>query len=119
MNNRMLRADSEIQKKLTEIIKTELNDPRFKDIISITWTRTSSDFTYCKAGVSIYNSDHKKREEIVSLLNKSSGFIKRKLVETLNLRNVPNLVFELDDGFFYEDKISKILESLKISSKDN
>ena len=118
MNNRMLRADAEIQKELAEIIKNDLNDPRFADIISITWVKTSSDFNYCKIGVSVFNEDIKKRNEIIKLLKKSSGYIKRLLADNLNLRAVPDLAFELDDGAVYEDKIAKILETLSISKEN-
>jgi len=114
MNNRILRANAEIQKELSEIIQTELNDPRFTGIISITWVKTSPDFNFCKVGVSVYNSDEKKRNETIKLLKKSSGFIKKILAENLDLRAVPELSFQLDDGSIYEEKIGKILESLNI-----
>ena len=117
MNNRILRADAEIQKELAEIIKNDLNDPRFSDIISVTWVKTSSDFSYCKVGISIYNEDEKKRNEIIKLLKKSSGYIKKLLADNLNLRTIPNLAFELDDGAVYEDKIAKILENLSINKE--
>lgn len=114
MNNRMLRADAEIQKELAEIIKNDLSDPRLNELISVTWVKTSSDFTSCKAGVSIYKPELEERKEILKLLQKSSGYIKRILAENLNLRNVPNLVFQLDDGSFHEENINKILETLNI-----
>lgn len=117
MNNRILRADAEIQKELAEIIKNDLNDPRFSDIISVTRVKTSSDFTFCKVGISVYNQDEKKRTEIIKLLKKSSGYIKRLLADNLNMRAVPDLAFELDDGAFYEDKIAKILETLSINKE--
>lgn len=112
MNNRMLRADAEIQKELSEIIKDDLNDPRLQTLITVTYVKTSSDFSSCKVGVSVYEKDLKTRQEIVQLLQKSSGYIKRTLAENLDLRNVPNLKFILDDGFFHEENITKILEEL-------
>lgn len=119
MNNRMLRADSEIQKELAEIIKNDLNDPRLNTLISVTGVKTSSDFTSCKVQVSIYEKELAKRKEILKLLQKSSGYIKRTLANNLNLRNVPNIVFTLDDGAFYEENINKILENLKITKEED
>lgn len=118
MSNRMLRADAEIQKELAEIIKNDLSDPRFQTLISVTDVKTSSDFTSAKVRVSIYEDELKKRQEILKLLQKSSGYIKRILADNLCLRNVPNLNFVLDDGAFYEENINKILETLKISPKE-
>ena len=118
MNNRMLRADAEIQKCLAEIIKNDLSDPRLQTLISVTSVKTSPDFTNLKARVSIYEQELSKRKEILKLLQKSSGYIKRILADDLCLRNVPNLVFELDDGAFHEENINKILAGLKISPKE-
>ena len=115
MNNRMLRTDAEIQRELAEIIKNDLSDPRLQTLISVTNVKTSPDFTSVKARVSIYEKDLKTRQEILKLLQKSSGYIKRLLAENLQLRNVPNLVFALDDGAFHEENINKILESLNIT----
>lgn len=115
MNNRMLRADAEIQRELAEIIKNDLSDPRLQTLISVTNVKTSPDFTSVKARVSIYEENLKTRQEILKLLQKSSGYIKRILAENLQLRNVPNLVFALDDGAFHEANINKILETLNIT----
>lgn len=119
MNNRMLRADAEIQKELAEIIKNDLSDPRLQSLISVTSVKTSPDFTSVKARVSIYEKELSKRKETLKLLQKSSGYIKRILTENLQLRNVPNLVFELDDGAFYEENINKILAGLNITPEDD
>ena len=115
MSNRMLRADAEIQKELAEIIKNDLSDPRLQSLISVTSVKTSPDFTSAKVRVSIYEQELAKRKEILKLLQKSSGYIKRILAENLCLRNVPALNFQLDDGAFYEENINKILETLNIS----
>jgi len=40
------------------------------------------------------------------------------LADNLNLRAVPELAFELDDGAVYEDKIAKILETLSIPAEE-
>ena len=115
MNNRMLRADAEIQKELAEIIKNDLSDPRLQSLISVTNVKTSPDFTSVKARVSIYEENINKRKEILKLLQKSSGYIKHILAENLRLRNVPNLAFDLDDGAFHEENINRILAGLHIS----
>lgn len=119
MNKRMQRADAEIQKELAEIIKNDLNDPRLQTLISITYVKTSPDFSFVKAGVSIYESDVEERKKILEILQKSSGFIKRNLAMNLDLRNVPNIKFILDDGSFHEENINKILENLNISKEED
>lgn len=111
----MLRANAEIQKELAEIIKNDLSDPRLQTLISVTSVKTSPDFTSVKASVSIYEQDIVQRKNILKILQKSSGYIKRILAENLCLRNVPDLHFVLDDGAFHEEEINKILQTLNIS----
>lgn len=119
MNNKNARANSEIKKRLSEIFLYDLKDPRFNQIMSsISWVKVSPDFTSCKVGVSILDKDINKRKEIINLLNKSSGHIKNKLAETLKLRAVPKLVFILDDGFFYAEKVNSILKELNLPQNE-
>jgi len=119
MENRMLRIDSKIKKKLSEIILYELRDPRFSDIISIVWVKTSPNFSSCKIGVGILNNETVKRNEIIKLLNKSAGFMKKRLAEELKMRAVPKLIFTLDDSLIYAERINDILKNLDIKSEDN
>lgn len=120
MSNRMLRADGEIVRVLSDIISNKMRDPRIaSEIITVTKAKTSSDFRHCKVGVSILSSDENKKKEIIKLLKKSSGFIKRELAYNLDLPYIPELVFELDENLEYSEKINEILETLNITREDN
>ena len=115
MNNRMLRADSEIKRVLSEIINNRINDPRItSEIITVTKVKTSADFMHCKVSISILSDDKNKRKNLLELLKKSSGFIKKNVANDLNIKNVPDFVFVLDDGELYSKEISDILETLDI-----
>ncbi|MDD4685725.1 MAG: 30S ribosome-binding factor RbfA [Clostridia bacterium] len=118
MNNKTVRANSEIQKKLSEIILYHLKDPRFTDVMSITKVNVSPDFTHCKAFVSVFNADKNRRNQTIKLLNKSAGFIKHMLADSLELRAIPELVFFLDDGYYYAEQVDKILNDLN-ETKNN
>ena len=52
-NNRIERANSEIQRCLIEIVKNKMNDPRVNKIVSITEVNVTPDFKFCKARVSV------------------------------------------------------------------
>ncbi len=119
MNNRMPRADAEIKRELSEILLYEMNDPRIlNNEISVSWVKTSPDFTHCKVGIGVLSNDNEVRKEILNVLNKSSGYIKKLLVDRVEMRAVPNLVFELDNGFIYSNDIDKILATLNIPKED-
>ena len=57
-------------------------------------------------------------------LKKSAGFIRTELAKKVNLRNTPELIFEIDDSIEYGAKIDKILNEIipkeeKETKKDN
>jgi ribosome-binding factor A len=47
--------------------------------------------------------------EVVAGLERSSTFLKGRVAREVQLRNTPNLVFELDDSFDRADRISALL----------
>lgn len=120
MSNRMMRANAEMVRVLSDIISNKMRDPRISnEIVTVTKTKTSSDFRHCKVSVSILSDNENKKKEIIKLLKKSSGFIKKELSESLDLPFIPELVFELDENLEYSEKINEILDTLKISKEEN
>ena len=114
----MLKADAEIKRELGEILLFDMNDPRLNEQISITWVKTSSDFANCKVGISIVSNDAEQRKDILAILNKSSGYIKKLLAERVRMKAVPKIVFELDDGAVFSQDIDKILATLEIPAQN-
>ena len=120
MSNRMMRADAEMVRVLSDIISNKLRDPRINsEIITVTKAKTSSDFRHCNVSVSILSNDINKKKELIKLLKKSSGYMKRELADSLDLPYIPELVFELDENLEYSEKINEILDSLNISKEEN
>ena len=55
---------------------------------------------------------------IHSLKKKSSGFIRSELARSVNLRNTPELIFELDDSIEYGARIDSILKEILPKKED-
>lgn len=110
-NNRMIRINDEIKREVSEIIRSELKDPRVGVITSVLKTETTNDLKYCKIYISILGDDDKKRE-VMEVLKNASGFIRKSLAAKINLRNTPELKFILDDSLEYSIKISKIIDEI-------
>lgn len=60
-NNRMIRINDEIKKEVSEIIRSELKDPRVATITSVIKVETTNDLKYCKIFVSILGDEEQKR----------------------------------------------------------
>ena len=109
-NNRMGRIDEEYRKELSQIISYDLKNPNVTGMISVTKVKVTTDLKYAKIYVSILNS--KNIKDTMDGLKKSSGFIRSELAKRINLRNTPELIFEIDDSIEYGAKIDSILKEI-------
>ena len=109
-NNRLGRIDEEYRKKISQIISYELKNPNVTGMISVTKVKVTNDLKFAKVYVSILNS--KNIKDTLAGLKKSSGFIRSELAKRVNLRNTPEIIFELDDSMEYGAKIDSILKEI-------
>ena len=109
-NNRIGRIDEEYRKELSQIISYDLKNPNVTGMISVTKVKVTTDLKYAKIYVSILNS--KNIKETMDGLKKSSGFIRSELAKRINLRNTPELIYEIDDSIEYGAKIDSILKEI-------
>lgn len=109
-NNRIGRIDEQYRKELSQIIGYELKNPNITGMISVTKVKVTPDLKYAKVYVSILNS--KNIGQTMEGLKKSSGFIRTELARRINLRNTPELVFEIDDSLEYGARIDSILKEI-------
>ena len=77
-------------------------------MISITAVETTPDLKYCKIFVSML--DKSDCSQVLKGLKSASGYLRRELGHTLNLRNTPQLTFVQDDSI---DKGAYILGLLR------
>lgn len=107
-----VRINAEFKRALSEIIRGELKDPRIHPMTSVTSAEVTVDLKYCKVGISVLSSEEDQKETMAGL-NKANPYIRKRLAETVNLRNTPELKFVLDDGIAYGMHLSKLIEDVK------
>lgn len=115
-NNRIERINEEYRRELSQIISYELKNTNITGMISVTKVKVTTDLKYAKVYVSILNS--KNIKDTLTGLKKSSGFIRTELAKRVNLRNTPELIFELDDSIEYGAKIDTILKEILPKKED-
>ncbi len=116
-NNRIIRINDEIKKEVSEIIRSEIKDPRMSSLVSVLKVETTTDLKYCKIYISVLGDD-KECETTLKVLKGAAGYIRSLLAERINLRNTPELIFIYDDSLAYGIHISKILNELDIPPAD-
>ena len=108
--NRLGRIDEQYRKEISQILNYELKNPNVTGLISVTKVKVTNDLKFAKVYVSILNS--KNLNDTLAGLKKSAGFIRSELAKRVNLRNTPEIIFELDDSIEYGTKIDTILKEI-------
>ena len=115
-SNRIGRINEEIQRELSDLLRS-LKDPRVqKTMLSITRVDTTSDLRYAKVYVSVYDKDLSK--EVFKGLKSSGGFLRHELADRLSLRYTPELVWEEDKSITYGARVLDILAKLDIPADE-
>ena len=116
-SNRIGRINEEIQKELASLIRN-LKDPRVQDtMISLTRVETTPDLRYAKVYASFLQEE--KAKDALKGLKSASGYLRRELGRSLQLRYTPELQWELDDSITYGAKMLKLINSLDKGSEEN
>ena len=106
-SNRIGRINEEIQREMSSLIRT-VKDPRVTGLISVTAVDTTTDLKFCKVYISVL--DKSDITQVLKGLKSASGYLRRELGRTLNLRNTPELTFVRDDSI---DHGAHILDMLR------
>ena len=108
--NRLNRINEELKREISNIINYEVTNSNVTGIISVTSVKISPDLRHARVSVSVLNSKNVK--QTLAGLKSSSGFIRSRIAEKINLRVTPELVFELDSSMQYGEKIDTILKDI-------
>ena len=115
-SNRINRINEEIQKELSNLLRT-VKDPRVQDtMISITRVETTPDLRYTKVYVSFLQSD--RAQGALKGLQSAGGYLRRQLGTNLQLRYAPEIVWALDDSITYGAKMLELINSLDKGSDE-
>lgn len=116
-NKRMSRVDAEIQKALAEII-SKFDDINISgSLVSVMKVDTFSDFSMAKVYISVLG-DKSKKSLIVKKLNENQKTIRYELAHHMRLKNVPELVFIVDEVEERAEKVLKLFEQIEGETKD-
>jgi len=116
-SNRINRINEEIQKELSNLLRT-VKDPRVQDtMISITRVETTPDLRYTKVYVSFLQEERVK--DAMAGLKSAGGYLRRQLRSNLKLRYAPEIVWALDDSITYGARMLKLINSLEVKHDED
>lgn len=109
-NIRVGRVGEQIKKELSQILQSEMKDPRI-GFITVTGVDVTNDLSQAKVYLSVLGSDEQK-EETLKALAKGQGFIRSELGRRIRLRYTPELIFKFDTSIEYGSHIEKLLQQI-------
>ena len=112
------RVAEQVRRELAELIRTELKDPRV-GMISITDVQVTPDYAHAKVFFStLAGSEH--LPEVMSGLQKASGFLRRELGKRISIHMTPQLHFVFDESLERGAELSKLIQkAVSISDADD
>ena len=110
------RINGEVLKELSNIIRSEIKDPRINPMTSVVSVEVAPDLKTCKAYISVLGDEQSQKDTITGLKS-AEGYIRRELARTVNLRNTPEIKFILDQSIGYGINMSKLID--EVTQKDS
>lgn len=110
------RINGEVLKELSNIIRSEIKDPRINPMASVVSVEVAPDLKTCKAYISVLGDEQSQKDTITGLKS-AEGYIRRELARTVNLRNTPEIKFILDQSIEYGINMSKLID--EVTQKDS
>ena len=115
---KMTRINNEVLKELSNIIRTEIKDPRINPMTSVVAVDVAPDLKTCKAYISVLG-DEESQTNTIKGLKSAVGYIRNMLAKNLNLRNTPEITFILDQSIEYGVNMSRLIDEVNENDKED
>ena len=106
----------EVQRELSQIIRSEIKDPRIHPLTSVVAVEVTPDLKYCKAYISVLG-DEEAGKATIEGLRSAASFVRRELAH--RVRNTPEIKFILDQSIEYGVNMSKLIDEVTKDLHDN
>jgi len=111
-NHRHERVGEEIAHEINAMLAGELKDPRLEGMVVVSEVRVQPDMKHARVFINI-SGTNKEQTDAIKALEHAAGFIRRELIERLQLRRLPELHFVLDHSQEYTERIEQLLKEMK------
>jgi len=110
MTRRTQQMGEFLREEVTDIIRSEVNDPRL-GFWTITRVDVTPDIRSARVHVSVLGSDGERKETLAALRG-AAGFIRGHLRPRMRTRGIPDLEFRDDRSMEHADEIGRTLREL-------
>ena len=89
----------------------EIKEPRINPMTAVTDVIVTPDLKYCKAFISVLGDEESAKDTLAGLVS-ATGYIRRELARSINLRNTPELTFVMDNSIEYGIEMSRKIDEV-------
>jgi len=111
--HRTERIAEEIRHEVSLMLAGELKDPRLAGPVDVTEVRVTPDLRTVRVYVNLAEEDESERATTLEGLRAASGYVRHELVERLQLRRAPEVLFIRDESKEYGNRIDQLLRENK------
>lgn len=113
---RSRRIEDQIQRLLSDLIRTEVRDPRLANAV-ITAVRITRDLSVAWVYYTVLQSEG-KAPSLQPAFESASGFLRSRLAKDLTIRRVPELRFELDSSAEHGREMDRLINAATEADRD-
>ena len=111
-SHRHERVGEEITHEVNAMLAGELKDPRLEGMVVVSEVRVQPDMRHARVFIHVSGTEQ-EQEAAIKALHHAAGYIRRELIERLQLRRTPELHFTLDLTQEYTLRIEQLLKEVK------
>jgi len=110
VSQRKSRVEHALRDVLTELISTEVRDPRVKaaTLITVAKVELNVDLAVANVYISVIGDDH-TADGVIAGLTKAAGFLRGPVGRKLSLQHAPELRFHHDISIDVSQKLASIV----------
>ncbi len=110
------RINEEVLRRLSEIIRGSIKDPRINPMTSIVSVEVAPDLKTCKAYVSVLGDEQSQKDTLAGLRS-AEGYIRHSLAQSANLRHTPQITFIIDQSIEYGVNMSHLIDRINSENR--
>lgn len=105
---RSYRVADQIQRELSELLRTELKDPRVSQFLTISSVEVNRDLSVAKVYYTVIREED--RADTEEALGEDTGYIRKLLSKRMSMRSVPQLRFYYDTSLEEGSRMSRLID---------
>jgi ribosome-binding factor A len=109
---RQQRTADQLHLILSDLFHRQLSDPRLQGL-TITEVTIDRELEHADVYVNALGNES-RQQEVMSALNKATGFLRYELAQRIRLRSAPQLHFHWDPRLAHAQQVDSILDDLDI-----